>query len=606
MSQTVASAPTRLRRLARSGPWAAVVCAAVAALLLVLPTVSAAQAGSPDLVDQLIVRLRIADQDPITAAAVRAKATPIDPGARLADGHRDRGPAFPDPAAPSPASPGPAAPGPATPDPAAPAAPIPPPPEPLRVPTSPSTGGASDSDGSAAIAALAVRTGVALTFVRGGGNGALVARLPAAVGRDEARDIARRLMRDPAVADATPDIPLRALTNDPLNAAQWALATPMTASPSAPPTFGVDRAGIDVYPVWTTTRGRTARNEPVVVAVIDTGRTGHPDLNARWVGGWDFVSGDRNGFATANDGDGRDADPSDPGDACDAGGVGRASSWHGTSVAGIVAATADNSIGIAGAAPEASVLPIRALGRCGGRLSDALDAMLWAAGIPVPGIPDNPHPARVLNLSLGGAFDESCSMDTSISVQAAIDAIVARDVLVVAAAGNDGETAGYPATGAIGMPANCRGVVAVAAHTRAGDLASYSNFGAAVALTAPGGGCGRSAGDCTTPLSPCPVTEAPCGIVTTSNSGADAPSDPAYSEHFVGTSGAAPHAAAAAALLFAVRPTASAGDVAAALGNGARPWPDGTFCALRRRVASAAPACWTSRPRPLICARRRW
>ncbi|MET0507434.1 MAG: S8 family serine peptidase [Burkholderiaceae bacterium] len=401
-------------------------------------------------------------------------------------------------------------------------------------------------------------------------------KLPTAVTRDEARDLARRLMRDPAVVHATPDIRLRPTqTQDPLNESQWALTTPAAV--------GTNRGGINVYPFWNSTRGRTAGGESMVVAVIDTGRTGHDDLNNRWLGGYDFVSGERGGYRAANDGDGRDADPSDPGDACDAGTSVGESSWHGTSVAGIIAATADNDIGVAGAAPEARVMPVRALGRCGGRLSDALDAMLWAAGLAVPGIPDNPNPAKVLNLSLGAGYDEPCSSDTSTAVQDAIDAIVARNVLVVAAAGNDGNTPGYPgASGALGMPANCQGVLAVAAHTMGGDLANYSSYGALVKLTAPGGGCGRNGADCGPPVPPCTRDDAPCGthdIFTTGNSGSDTPGAQSYDPHFLGTSAAAPHVSAAAALLFALHPASSPQDVATALASGARAWPDGTFCA---------------------------
>src|SRR5690606_6718173 len=152
------------------------------------------------------------------------------------------------------------------------------------------------------------------------------------------------------------------------------------------------------------------------------------------------------------------------------------STWHGTAVAGLIAARAGNGYGIAGVAPAARILPVRSIGRCGGYMSDVIDGMRWAAGLAVPGVPANPYPARILNLSLGSTPGVPCSP----LQQRAVDEVVAAGALVVAAAGNEG-------TGSVGVPANCGGVLAVAAHTRYGDLASYSNVGPEVALTAPGG-----------------------------------------------------------------------------------------------------------------------
>ena len=161
---------------------------------------------------------------------------------------------------------------------------------------------------------------------------------------------------------------------------------------------------------------------------------------------------------TANDGDGRDDDASDPGDWCTGNGVDQASSWHGTAVAGIIAAQV-NGYGGVGVAPGVRILPVRAIGRCGGYMSDVVDAMRWAAGLPVAGAPANPNPARVLNLSLGSAADSPCSL----LQQQAVDEIVAANVMVVAAAGNEG-------VNGMGAPANCDQVIAVAAHTRQGEL----------------------------------------------------------------------------------------------------------------------------------------
>lgn len=427
------------------------------------------------------------------------------------------------------------------------------------------------ADPAAATRSVSDRAGVPVAFGRLAAEGLVVVRLPSPVPADIARDVAQRLMADPTVESVTPDIMVRSMGSaDPLAASQWNL-----------PQVGALNAGLgamNVTPLWSWTRGLTRSGEPIVVAVLDSGRTAHPDLESAWIGGYDFISAGVDGSLTAaNDGDGRDADPSDPGNACPTTASGSyPSTWHGTRVAGIIAAAAENGIGGVGAAPATRILPVRVLGRCGGRLSDTLDAMLWAAGIPVPGVPDNPHPAKVINLSLASDEAQACTSDTSTLVQDVVDRILARNVLIVAAAGNDGELAGYPkATGSVGVPANCRGVLGVAAHTRSGDLAAYSSYGADVTLTAPGGaggsgrGCKRQTGvACQTP-----------GIITTTNSGRDAPGLPDYITNFVGTSAATPHVAAAAALLYALRPEASPQDITAALASSARPWPTGTFCA---------------------------
>ncbi len=155
----------------------------------------------------------------------------------------------------------------------------------------------------------------------------------------------------------------------------------------------------------------------VVIAVLDTGVLyDHPDLGrgdrgGKLLPGFDFVSASH----MTNDGDGRDANPSDPGDwvdssdktnplftNCDIAG----SSWHGTRVAGMIGALTNNSAGVAGLDWNSFILPVRVLGKCGGIDSDILAGMRWAAGLHVAGVPDNPTPARILNLSLGS--DGAC------------------------------------------------------------------------------------------------------------------------------------------------------------------------------------------------------
>ncbi|MBA3478590.1 MAG: S8 family serine peptidase [Lautropia sp.] len=401
---------------------------------------------------------------------------------------------------------------------------------------------------SDSVRALGARKSLQLVRIRETGQGAVVVALPAAVTLDEARAAARRLADDPAVAHAEPDLRVFAhQATDTLFALQWNLPGPTQAGGSA--------GGINVTRVWPSTEGRG-----VTVAVIDTGATSHPDLDEAWLPGYDFIGADGpgGGFAIANDGDGRDIDAADPGDWCDADGSPRPSSWHGTSVAGVIAARV-NGYGIVGAAPGVRILPVRAIGRCGGNLSDVIDAMRWAAGLAVAGAAANPNPAKVLNLSLGSAPGIACSL----LQQEAVNEIVAANVMIVAAAGNEGAAG-------MGVPANCSQVVAVAAHTREGDLASYSNYHAGVALTAPGGVGSTFAS----------------AVLASSNSGATSPGEARDARAFVGTSAATPHVAAAAALLWSRDPTRPIVEIRNALVGGARPWPAGTAC-----TAAASGGC---------------
>ena len=220
-----------------------------------------------------------------------------------------------------------------------------------------------------------------------------------------------------------------------------------------------------------------------VVAIIDTGLvSGHEDVaTTRVLPGYDFISLDLVG----NDGDGRDADPADPGDGsdaglCFAGSPMTESTWHGSHVAGIAGVVeADNRIGIGLAGVAVRILPVRALGRCGGLESDIIDAMRWAAGLAVPGVPANPNPARVINMSLGGPG--ACAS----AYQAAVDEVLAAGAVIVVAAGNEAQDARGV------TPASCNGVITVAASDMRGVIAPYSNFGPRIDILAPGGAADR-------------------------------------------------------------------------------------------------------------------
>jgi serine protease len=271
--------------------------------------------------------------------------------------------------------------------------------------------------------------------------------------------------------------------------------------------------GIKADQAWNTTSGAG-----VIVAVLDTGYTDHSDLVGNILPGYDFISTAR----IAVDGNGRDADAHDPGDAY----RNENSSWHGTHTAGTVAAVGNNNKGVIGVAYGAKVVPVRVLGAGGGYTSDIADGIVWASGGSVAGVPTNANPAEVINMSLGG--QSTCSS----TYQAAIDGAVARGTTVVVAAGNsNADVSGF-------TPASCNNVIAVAATNKSGTRASYSNYGSKIDVAAPGG----DSPDCTTL------------IVSTGNAGTDGPTTENYL-CMAGTSMAAPHVAGTVALMQAVRTT---------------------------------------------------
>ena len=383
------------------------------------------------------------------------------------------------------------------------------------------------------VARLATKTGQALTLKRvTAGNRAMVV-LPGGTTPASLAAVAVAATADAAVAKAERVRVFRHqwIPNDTMYAQQWALGS------------GV--GGIRAANAWDLTPSGS-----VAVAVIDTGIRPHPDLDAKRMAGYDMIS---NTFI-ANDGGGRDSDPTDGGDYDDAldcsdGIYDFMSSWHGTHVAGIIAASTNNGEGMAGVAPNARIVPIRALGRCGGTSEDVADAIRWAAGVPVAGVPNNPNPVRVINLSLGGFGP--CEAN----VQAAVDSALARGGALVVAGGNDAALASGFA------PANCKGVVAVAASNLLGDLSSYSNFGSGISISAPGGDSGDFP-----------------GVISTLNGGITLPGVPSYAT-YSGTSMAAPHVAGVVALMLTRDPTLTPGQVLNRLSLAARGFPAGSDCA---------------------------
>lgn len=304
------------------------------------------------------------------------------------------------------------------------------------------------------------------------------------------------IMKDPNVLAVEPDIRVKPLfvPNDTLYAQQWH--------------YKNGPGGINAEPAWDITKGAGT-----VVAVLDTGITPHTEFAGQLVPGYDFIAD----LATSADGDGRDADPNDPGDYDSY----YDSSWHGTHVAGTIAAKTDNGAGTAGVAPDAKIMPVRVLGTGGGWTSDILDAITWSSGGTVAGVPANANPAEVINLSLGGGG--ACST----AWQTAIDAAVARGTTIVVAAGNSGGNAQNL------TPASCNNVIAVSAVGPTGAKASYSSHGAVVDVAAPGGSGLNPATD---------------NVLSTYNLGLTTQGAEGYAWN-AGTSMAAPHVAGIAALI---------------------------------------------------------
>lgn len=282
--------------------------------------------------------------------------------------------------------------------------------------------------------------------------------------KNEAKEFMAKVASDPDVASVEPDYinypaaegDITFQFNDPQYSKQWNLTNPTT---------GVQNTG----------NARLRRGANVKVAVLDTGYVPHPDLVTGMANGYDFVSDP----LSARDGNGRDPNPLDEGDyapynLCKDQANAHTSTWHGTHVAGIIGARGNNGMGIVGVADLARVQPVRVLGRCGGRTSDIADAIIWAAGGHVDGVPDNTYPAKIINMSIGTVTQ--CPA----AYQRAIDIARSKGALVVAAAGNGNtEAAKY-------APANCRGVITVGATTKAGTRASFSNYGTRVNISAPG------------------------------------------------------------------------------------------------------------------------
>lgn len=465
---------------------------------------------------------------------------------------------------------------------------------------------------------LSATAGVGMKSVRAMAGDSSLMALDMALPMSEARAVAARLAADSSVEYAEPDIMFKkvATPNDTrFFDWQWNLFAPSSTYTGALNAGGTKSAtaagGANLPLAWDVTTG----NSSVVLAVIDTGIVNHQDLNGagitpfsqtyvpngRFLAGYDFISegvgaGTLPANFVANDGDGRDVDPSDPGDwitaaeksqypmsECVTSGenppyADSPSSWHGSHMAGVAAAMTNNASGIAGIGWNIRILPVRALGKCGGSLADIAEAIRWAAGLSVPGVPATATPAQVISLSLGGGA--TCPAN----LQSAVDAAIAAGAVVVAATGNDGVTS-------LSAPANCNGVIAVTAHTINGENADYANIGGSGStdpqptISSPGGGTPIALGaggptDDTNWFGYYIWSTVLFGNTTPSSGGGagGTSTGPAYSG-FTGTSAATPQVAAVAALIKSMIPNASPAQIRSFIVSNARPHPSGGACA---------------------------
>ena len=367
------------------------------------------------------------------------------------------------------------------------------------------------------------------SYVRTTAQKATVVTLSSKLTAEQAEKYMAALSSNPSVASVEPDLLRRsnartrtAATSKVAQVAQAAQASNQVVAPNDtlyPQQWNLHGTkGLAAPEAW-----KTAQGAGVTVAVIDSGIVKHPDLDANVLPGYDFITEP----SIARDGNGRDSDPTDQGNweeagVCGADAEASESNWHGTHVAGSIAAIMNNKRGIVGVAPSTKILPVRALGMCGGYDSDIADAMVWAAGGTVEGVPANSNPAKIINLSLGG--EGTCPATYS----KAIAEVNKRGAILVVAAGNDGQDASKVA------PANCGGSIVVGATDQNGKRSDFSNYGKIVDVSAPGS-----------------------NIMSTVNLGTTVSTGAGYTE-YDGTSMAAPQVAGVIALMKSVDPSLNA------------------------------------------------
>jgi serine protease len=446
------------------------------------------------------------------------------------------------------------------------------------------------------VAALVQRVGLAVVKSRQFTPSMHVLYLPKTLYGADVEAALAKLRADPSVKFADVDqirYPHGVTPNDPLfmpstgASGQWYMNTPSSTPITIDGSVTEDLSATDAVSAW----GITTGSAGIVIADVDTGvRFDHPDLlraglGGRLLPGYDFVGQDYNPttgaalgtFLIANDGDGWDPDPSDPGDwisstdienSLFAKDTAEPSSWHGTRVMGVFGAITNNDVGIAGMTWGSWVLPVRALGKGGGYDSDIIAGIEWAAGLPVtnpdgPSVPNNPYPADIINLSLGGTG--SCPSD----YEDALRQVTQLGVLVVASAGNGGAAG---AAAPVDTPANCStlvpGVMGVVGLRNVGTKVGYSSFGTGASIGAPAGNCVVESGACLR------------SIDTTTNTGSTTPEDNTYTDEAnpnLGTSFSAPIVSGIAGLMRSVNYNLTPAQLVARLQASASAFPQSSF-----------------------------
>jgi serine protease len=397
--------------------------------------------------------------------------------------------------------------------------------------------------------AAAAARAVGVNYERRLATGADLMHTDRALSSSEAAALIKQIAADPAVAFVEPEYLLKAVDgvtqaaatftvpNDAYYASyQWDYLTP-SGTGFYDSTLGANVAnwgGANIQQAWSLADGTG-----ITIASLDTGVTNHPDLNLSLANaGYDFIS---TASVSGRSSNGRASGGWDIGDwtttnQCGSGQAAENSSWHGTHVFGTVGGEiTNNGVGMAGTAFGAQVVPVRVLGHCGGSNADIADAITWASGGTVSGVPANANPAQVLSLSLGGTG--TCSSSSVLGQ--AITGAIGRGATVVVAAGNSNANAsGY-------SPASCSGVVTVAATGTTSARAYYSNYGSIVTVAAPGGGVYQNDGSS--------GTQVTTGFIwSTINAGTTTPTTATYGG-MAGTSQATPHVAGVVALMQSYR-----------------------------------------------------
>ena len=391
--------------------------------------------------------------------------------------------------------------------------------------------GRTDEDRIETVKAAARENGTEAVFVEKGLGDIALFRLDPPLPPQKSLGMVASLESKSEIVYSEPDYYQQELAapNDPLYAHQWSLQeygkeqNPTRAS-----------YGINAEAAWDLGYKGAGEN----IAVVDSGITDHPDLDGKVLPGYDFIMD----VKAAGDGDGVDNDPHDMG----SGDVlkGKKASWHGTHVAGVAAASTNNGVGVAGVAPDASIVPVRAMGSGGGTTYDIVQSILWAAGEKADGVPVNPNPASVINLSLG--TQNRCNP----LYAETITKVTEKGIPVVVAAGNSNVQA------STFSPASCDGVITVGATGPWGKRAYYSNYDRdgsdVIDIAAPGG-----AYDQLVVSSPVDDYEM---ILSTVNEGAYRPAAATYGQQ-QGTSQAAPAVAGVIAMMKDANPNLTTEDM---------------------------------------------